>query len=125
MWWKGENFSHVLKDVVNLLLVNHARKEVMTFKTETETMYHISYCREALAHQRCNSFGNFFVEPKDISTASFLFVRDTRDTGFCGENNTGLHNKPKPAVHPELLLANPLGRYDMFCFERHDSLLWD
>jgi hypothetical protein len=38
-----------------------------------ETVQHIICCCEVLAHQRYNVFGNPFVEPKDISTAS---VRD-------------------------------------------------
>jgi hypothetical protein len=50
-------------------------------KMETETVYHIICCCEALAHQRYNFCGKFFVLPKDISMASLkdlcLFVRDT------------------------------------------------
>jgi hypothetical protein len=40
---------------------------------ETKTVQHITCCCEALAHQRYNVFGNLFLEPKEISTAS---VRD-------------------------------------------------
>ena len=39
-------------------------------RKETETLQHIICCCEALARQRYNIFGNPFVEPKDISTAS-------------------------------------------------------
>jgi hypothetical protein len=39
-------------------------------RMETETVYHIICCREALAHQRYNFFGKLFAEPKDISIAS-------------------------------------------------------
>jgi hypothetical protein len=42
-------------------------------RLETETMQHIICCCKALAHQCYNVFGNLFVEPKEISTAS---VRD-------------------------------------------------
>jgi hypothetical protein len=42
-------------------------------RKETETEHHIICCYEALARQRYNVFGNLFIEPKDISTAS---VRD-------------------------------------------------
>ena len=42
-------------------------------RKETETVQHIICCCKALARQRYNVFGNPFVEPKDISTAS---VRD-------------------------------------------------
>jgi hypothetical protein len=48
-------------------------------RKETETVQHIICCCEALAGQRYNVFGNLFVEPKDISTASVrelcLFIR--------------------------------------------------
>jgi hypothetical protein len=37
-------------------------------RKETETVQHIMCCCEALAHQRYNVFGNFIVEPKDISS---------------------------------------------------------
>jgi hypothetical protein len=40
---------------------------------ETETVQHITCCCEALARQLYNVFGNLFVEPEEISTAS---VRD-------------------------------------------------
>jgi hypothetical protein len=50
-------------------------------RKETETAQYIICCYEALAHQRCNVFGNPLVEPKDISTASVrdlcLFIRGT------------------------------------------------
>jgi hypothetical protein len=50
-------------------------------RKETETVQHIICCCEALAHQPYNVFGNLFVEPKDISTASVrdlcLFIRGT------------------------------------------------
>jgi hypothetical protein len=36
----------------------------------TETVYHVICCCEASVRQRCNFFGNFFAEPKDMSTAS-------------------------------------------------------
>jgi hypothetical protein len=42
-------------------------------RKETETVQHIICCCEALARQLYNVFGNLFIEPKDISTAS---VRD-------------------------------------------------
>jgi hypothetical protein len=42
-------------------------------RKETETVQHIICCCEALARRHYNVFGNPFVEPKDISTAS---VRD-------------------------------------------------
>jgi hypothetical protein len=42
-------------------------------RKETETVQHIICCCEALARQPYNVFGNLFVEPKEISTAS---VRD-------------------------------------------------
>jgi hypothetical protein len=42
-------------------------------RKETETVQHIICCCKALARQRYNVFGNLFVEPKEISTAS---VRD-------------------------------------------------
>jgi hypothetical protein len=54
---------------------------------ETETVQHITCCCEALAHQRYNVFGNPFVEPKDISTASVrdlcLFIRGTWLLNVC------------------------------------------
>jgi hypothetical protein len=50
-------------------------------RKETEAVYHIICCYEVLACQRCNVFGNLFIEPKDISTASVrdlcLFKKDT------------------------------------------------
>jgi hypothetical protein len=39
-------------------------------RKETETVQHIICSCEALARQRYNVFGNLFVEPKEISTAS-------------------------------------------------------
>jgi hypothetical protein len=49
--------------------------------SETETVYHIICCCEALARQRCKFFGKLFVEPKDISMALLKdlcpFVRGT------------------------------------------------
>jgi hypothetical protein len=82
-------------------------------KMETETMYHIICCCEPLARQCYNFFGKFCVEPEDISTASLedvsLFVRDTGLMSLCRKNNTGLHNKPKAAVRPVLLLTGVLG----------------
>ena len=53
-------------------------------RKETETLQHtcIICCCEALASQGYNVFGNPFVEPKDVSTASVrdlcLFIRGTR-----------------------------------------------
>jgi hypothetical protein len=48
---------------------------------ETETVQHIICCCEALARQRYNVFGNPFVEPKGISTASvqdlYLYIKGT------------------------------------------------
>jgi hypothetical protein len=50
-------------------------------RKETETVKHIICCYEALACQRYNVFGNLFVEPKQISTASIrdlcLFIKGT------------------------------------------------
>jgi hypothetical protein len=50
-------------------------------RSETETVYHIICCCEALALQRYKYFGKLFAEPKDISMASLkdlcLFVRGT------------------------------------------------
>jgi len=50
-------------------------------RKETETVQHIVCCCEALAYQHYNVFGNPFLEPKDISTASVrdlcLFIRGT------------------------------------------------
>jgi hypothetical protein len=50
-------------------------------RSQTETVYHIICCCEALARQRCKYFGKLFAEPKYISMASLkdlcLFVRDT------------------------------------------------
>jgi hypothetical protein len=56
-------------------------------RMEIETVQHITCCCEALARQRYNIFGKPFVEPKEISTASFrdlcLFIRDTRIMNLC------------------------------------------
>ena len=73
-------------------------------------MHHIICCCEALARQRYTFSGKLFAEPKDISTAYLkdlcLFVRGT------GLMNLylRLHNKPKAAVHQELLPTGPLER---------------
>jgi hypothetical protein len=49
-------------------------------REENETVQHIICSCKALARQRYNIFGNLYVEPTDISTASVrdlcLFVRD-------------------------------------------------
>jgi hypothetical protein len=51
-------------------------------RKETETVQHIICCCEALARQRYNVFGNLFVEPKEISTATVrdvcLYIKGTR-----------------------------------------------
>jgi hypothetical protein len=56
-------------------------------RKETETVQHIICCCEALAHQCYNVFGNPFVEPKVISTASVrdlcLFIRGTGLLNLC------------------------------------------
>jgi hypothetical protein len=48
-------------------------------RMETETVYHIICCCEALARQCYKYFGKLFAEPKYISTASLkdlcLFIR--------------------------------------------------
>jgi hypothetical protein len=48
---------------------------------ETETLQHITCCCESLARQRYNVFGELFVEPNEISTASgrdlCLFITET------------------------------------------------
>jgi len=50
-------------------------------RKETETVQHIICCCKVLGCQCYNVFGNPFVEPKDISTASVrdlcLFIRST------------------------------------------------
>jgi len=50
-------------------------------RMETETVQHIICCCESLALQRYNVFGELFVQPKEISTASVrdlcLFIRET------------------------------------------------
>jgi ferredoxin-thioredoxin reductase catalytic subunit len=50
-------------------------------RKETETVHHIICCCEASVRQRYNVFGNLFIEPKDISTASVmelcLFIKGT------------------------------------------------
>jgi hypothetical protein len=56
-------------------------------RKETETVQHIICCCEALASQRHNVFGNWLVEPKDISTASVydlcLFIGGTGLLNLC------------------------------------------
>jgi hypothetical protein len=56
-------------------------------RKETETVQHTICCCEVLAGQRYNVFGNRFVEPKDISTASVkdlcLFIRGTELLNVC------------------------------------------
>jgi hypothetical protein len=56
-------------------------------RLETETVFHIICCCEALAHQRYNFFGKLFAEPKDKSTASLkdlcLFVRGKGLMNLC------------------------------------------
>jgi hypothetical protein len=50
-------------------------------RKETQTVQHITCCCEVLACQRYSVFGNMFVKPKDISTASVrdlcLFIKGT------------------------------------------------
>jgi hypothetical protein len=50
-------------------------------RKETETVHNIICCCEVLAQQHYNVFGNLFIEPKDISTASVrdlcLFIKGT------------------------------------------------
>jgi len=80
-------------------------------RKETETVLHIICCCEALACQRCNVFGNPFVEPKDISTASVrnlcLFIRGTRLLNVYWLEYLGLHNKLKAEVHPGHKVTGP------------------
>jgi hypothetical protein len=56
-------------------------------RKEAETVQHIVCCCEVLAGQRYNEFGNLFVGPKDISTASVrdlcLFIRGTGLLNVC------------------------------------------
>jgi hypothetical protein len=56
-------------------------------RKEIETVQHIICCCKALARQCYNVFGNLFVEPKDISTASArdlcLFIRATELLNLC------------------------------------------
>jgi hypothetical protein len=72
---------------------------------------HIICCCEALAHQRHNVFGNLFVEPKDISTASVrdlcLFIRGTVFLNVYWLEYLGLHNKSKAEVHLGRKLMGP------------------
>jgi hypothetical protein len=60
-------------------------------RKETETVQHIICCCEALVHQRYNVFGNLFVEPKEISTASVrdlcLYIKGTRLLNLSSMNN--------------------------------------
>jgi hypothetical protein len=69
----------------------------------TETVQHSICCCEALARQRYYVFGNPFVEPKDISTASVrdlcLFIRGTGLLNLCWMEYLGLHIKPKAEMH--------------------------
>jgi hypothetical protein len=132
--------DHVRKDLRTLKLSRHQLRMVVAFlmghasakkhlnimglldgdlhcrfcNMETETVYHIICCCEALARQRCNFFGKFFVEPKGISTASLkdlcLFVRDTGLKNLCRKNNIRLHNKPQAEVRPELRLRGLSGK---------------
>jgi hypothetical protein len=53
-------------------------------RKETETVQHILCCCKALAHQCYNVFGNSFVEPKNISTASVNLCHFIRSTGLNG-----------------------------------------
>jgi hypothetical protein len=57
------------------------------YRKETETVLHIICHCEALAHQRYYVFGNPFVKPKDISSASVrnlcLFIRGTGLLNVC------------------------------------------
>jgi hypothetical protein len=50
-------------------------------RIQTETVFHIICCCEALACLRYNFFGKLFAEPKDICMASLkdlsLFIRET------------------------------------------------
>jgi hypothetical protein len=50
-------------------------------RKESETVHHIICCWEALARQCNNVFGNLFIEPKHISTASVrelcIFIKGT------------------------------------------------
>jgi hypothetical protein len=56
-------------------------------RKQTETVQYIVYCCEVLAGQRYNVFGNMFVGPKDVSTASVrdlcLFIRGTGLLNVC------------------------------------------
>jgi hypothetical protein len=56
-------------------------------RKETEAVQHVICCCEALAGQRYNVFGNPFIEPKDINTASvrdlWLFIRGTGLLNVC------------------------------------------
>jgi hypothetical protein len=56
-------------------------------RMETETVYHIICCCEALARQRYSFFGKLFADPKGISTASLkdlcLFVKGTALMNLC------------------------------------------
>jgi hypothetical protein len=56
-------------------------------RKQIETVQHIVCCCEVLAGQRYNVFGNLFVEPKGISTATIrdlcLFIRGTGLLNVC------------------------------------------
>jgi hypothetical protein len=75
----------------------------------TETVQHVICCCEALARQRYYVFGNSFVEPKDISTASVrnlcFFRRGTGLLNVCWMEHLGLHNKPKAEVQMGRILV--------------------
>ena len=74
-------------------------------RLETETVQHVIFCCEVLARQRYNVFGKLTVEPNDTNTASVmdlcLFIRGTGLLNLGWMEDSGLHNKPKAAVHPE------------------------
>jgi len=80
-------------------------------RKETETVLHIICCYEALARQRYNVFGNPFVEPKDIRTASVrdlcLYIRGTRLLNLYWLEYLGMYNKPEAEVHPVHKLTGP------------------
>jgi hypothetical protein len=56
-------------------------------RMKTETVQHMIYCCEVLAHQQYNVCRKLFAEPKDISTASVrdlrLFIRGTGLLNLC------------------------------------------
>jgi hypothetical protein len=83
-------------------------------RMEPETAYSIVCCCETLAYQRYDFCGKFYVETKDISTASLKYlcpcVKDTGLMSLCRGNLTELHSNPKAEAHPEIRLTNPSGR---------------